>query len=233
MTSHCKRFITTLTLVFPLTLHCQTLPSPWLLVKRLPQHATFTFIEQGQTCHSGQIVTVTDTEIRILPDKQMTPIPIPRSTLIHIRRGGSQWHSDNPNLPLLIVYSGRSSWTDVLAFAPFALQTWAHVRMEVVITGGRRRKGDLSGVTSNEVSLRDAVGTDTTFPKADLSRIDYLRLRPLRDNQEFDWDELAPLRIFDPPLYSRMFHINDTMPVRLFDRGIPQDDSPVHCNGAS
>jgi hypothetical protein len=233
MTSYSKLFISTLTVVFPLTLQCQTATNSWLLVRHLPEHATFTFIEQHQTCHSGQIVTVTDTELRILPEKQQTPIAIPRSTLIRIRRGGSQWPSNNPNLPLLIVYSGRSSWTDVLAFAPFALQPWAHVRMQVVTTGGRRRKGDLSGVTSNEVSLRDAAGRDTTFPRADVSLVDYLQLRPLSDSQEFDWEELAPFRIFDPALYFRMFHIDDTVPVRLFDRALPEDDAPVRCNGAN
>ena len=37
------------------------------------------------------------------------------------------------------------------------------------------------------------------------------------------------LRIFDPQLYPRLFHVGDTMHVRLYDYAVSEDNSPVAC----
>lgn len=101
--------------------------------------------------------------------------------------------------------------------------------MSVATTDGKLRKGDLKEVTETEIVLRDPFGKETQISRTKVSRIAYIQTKPLSDQQEFNWEELAMFRIFDPVLYSRMFHAGDTIPVRLYDLILPEDNSPVQC----
>ena len=67
------------------------------------------------------------------------------------------------------------------------------------------------------------------FTKGEVSRVDYVVLKPLSETEEFHWDELAMLRIFDPQLYPRLFHLGDTMPVTLYQAAVAEDNSVVAC----
>ena len=78
--------------------------------------------------------------------------------------------------------------------------------------------------------MTDPFGKEISIPKTEVSRIDYIRDKPLSDKEEFYWEELAMLRIFDPALYPRVFHLGDKMPVRLYESDVPEDNSPVHCS---
>ena len=101
--------------------------------------------------------------------------------------------------------------------------------MSVNTTAGKVRQGRLQQVTGSGIGLADAFGKETLIAKMEVSHVDYTRDRPLSDKQEFYWDELAMLRIFDPVLYPRLFHVGDKMLVRLYDSAVPEDDSPVQC----
>ncbi len=138
---------------------------------------------------------------------------------------------NNPNIPLFTVYSGRSSWEDLLALTPFQSKTHPGftLHMSVFTKDGRFHRALLSQVTDRDITLVDAFGKETVFPKAGISRVDYIRDKPLSDTEEFHWEELAMLRVFDPQLYPRLFHIEDTMRVRLFDSAMPEDNSSVEC----
>ncbi len=100
--------------------------------------------------------------------------------------------------------------------------------MAVTTSDGKLHKGNLKKVTDSEVALGDS-GTEISIPKAEVSRVDYVREKPLSDAGEYSWSELAMLKVFDPELYPRLFHLGDTMLVRLYDRSIPEDNSPVRC----
>jgi hypothetical protein len=184
------------------------------------------------TCHYGQIKTITDQSVLIRTDR--SDVTIEESNLIRVRLGfsGRSVPPDNPYLVLATVYSGRSSWSDLIGFMPF--QSKSHpgftVRMSVTTTGGKLHRGSLGQVTGSEISLTDPFGKEISIPKTEVSRIDYIRDKPLSDKEEFYWEELAMLRIFDPALYPRVFHLGDKMPVRLYESDVPEDNSPVHCS---
>jgi hypothetical protein len=129
-----------------------------------------------------------------------------------------------------MMYSGRSSWSDVLEFMPLLRRNPAlDIHISVVTISGKSWKGALKEATDAAISVRDSFGKETQVPKSAVSRVDYIQSKPLSDNQEFDWEELAMLRIFDPALYPRLFHAGDTVRIRLYDRALTQDDSHLEC----
>lgn len=214
-------------LVSPFSAHSAASKDPWQSVVQLPHHASFMYLERDRTCHFGQIKEVTDKSVTVHTDK--SDVTITRSNLLRIQRG-------RPNIPnspyqaLTVVYSGRSSWADIVGFMLFLSKNPSfEVHMSVATSNGTLRKGDLKDVTETEIILHDSFGKETHIPRTKISRVDYIQAKPLSDNQEFYWEELAPLKIFDPVLYPRMFRLGNTFPVRLYDSAAPEDDSLVQC----
>jgi hypothetical protein len=167
---------------------------------------------------------VTDQTITVNTGKSKETLQ--RSSLLYVQRG----HYADPYAPLAVMYSGRSSWADILVFMPLLTKYPSlKLRMTVMTASRKLIKGNLNQITENEIVLRDEFGKETQVPRTEVSRVDYIQSKPLSDKQEFDWEELAVLRIFDPVLYPRLFHAGDTMIVRLYDRASKQDDSPLAC----
>jgi hypothetical protein len=204
---------------------------PWQSLKQMRRGVGFVFVRRDMTCQYGQLKEVTDTSVAIKTDK--ANVVIDRSTLLRVRRGfrGVSVENSNPNMPLFTLYSGRSSWGDLLAFAPF--QSKDHpgsaVHFSLKTTDGRLHQGTLSQVTAGENTLADKFGKPLTLSKGQIVQVDYITEKPLSDTEEFHWSELAALRIFDPPLYPRLFHIGDTMSVTLYQSTITEDNSTVAC----
>jgi len=223
-------------LAFPaliLSANCVGADDPWRSLKELPHNVGFVFLERGMTCQYGQIKAVAAQSVLVRTDR--SDVTVEKLSLIRVRLGfgGQPVPPSSPNLVLATVYSGRSSWADLIEFMPFQSKPGSYssftVRMSVNTTGGKVRQGRLQQVTDSGITLADAFGNETSMTKTEVFRVDYIRNRPLSDKQEFYWDELAMLRIFDPVLYPRLFHLGDTMPVRLYDSALPEDDSPAQC----
>jgi hypothetical protein len=210
---------------------CAAVDDAWQRLKQLRHDVGFVFVQRDQTCPYGQIETLTNKNISIRTDRSQ--VTIEKSSLIRVRLGfgGRSIVSNNPNLPLFTVYSGRSSWRDLLAFAPFQSKTrpGSTLQLSVTTKDGKSHRAYLSQVTDRDLALADAFGKETVFPKTEIARVDYIRDKPLSDTEEFHWEELAMFRIFDPQLYPRLFHIGNTMSVRLYDSAILEDDSAIEC----
>jgi hypothetical protein len=103
------------------------------------------------------------------------------------------------------------------------------VRFSVTTKDGKVHLGILSQVTESEITVADSFGKESTFSKKEISIVAHITDKPLSETEEFHWEELTMLRIFDPQLYPRLFHIGDTMPVRLYDSAVLEDNSPVMC----
>lgn len=193
----------------------------------------FVFVERDMTCEYGQVKAVTDQNVLIRTDR--ADITIEKSNLIRIRLGfgGRSVPPDNPNLGF-----GHGIQRQEFLVRPrrvHALPSQAPIWLDSADVrdhngGGKLHRGSLGQVTDSGISLTDAFGNEISIPKTDVSRIDYIRDKPLSDKEEFYWDELAMLRIFDPVLYPRLFHLGDKMPVRLWDGDVPEDNSPVQCS---
>jgi len=210
---------------------CADRDDPWKGLKHLRQDVGFVFIERDMACQYGQIKALTDQNILIKTDQ--AEVTIAKSSLLRVRLGfgGRAVPHNNPNMPLFTVFSGRSSWEDLLALTPFQSKTHPGftLQLSVFTNDGKFHSAILSQMTNRDITLVDAFGKETVFPKTEISRVDYIRNKPLSETEEFHWEELAVLRVFDPQLYPRLFHIRDKMPVRLYDSAMPEDNSPVEC----
>jgi hypothetical protein len=117
-----RRSIVTFVLAFStliLPAHSAAGDDPWQSLKQLPRIVGFVFVERDMTCEYGQIKAVTDQSVLIRTDR--SDVTIEKSNLIRVRLGfgGRSVPPDNPNLVLATVYSGSSSWSDLIGFMPF------------------------------------------------------------------------------------------------------------------
>ena len=179
----------------------------WQSLKDLPRNAGFVFVKRDMSCQYGQIKAVDAQSVLVRTDR--SDVAFEKSSLIRVRLGfgGRPVPPSSPNLVLATVYSGRSSWADVVGFVPVQSKprTYFTAQMSVNTTGGKLHRGDLAKVTDLGITLADAFGKETSITKAEIFRVNFIRDKPLSDKEEFYWDELAPLRIFDPALYPRLF----------------------------
>jgi hypothetical protein len=210
---------------------CNNENDPWQSLKRLKRGLGYVFIMRDMTCQYGQLKEVTDTSVSVKTDR--ADVVVAKVNLLRVRVGfgGRSVQNSNPNLALFTVYSGRSSWSDLLAFVPFESKEHPASAVHFLMTtkDGVAHRGILSQVTEDEISLADNFGKSSSFPKGQVSRVDYIKEKPLSETEEFHWDELAMLRIFDPQLYPRLFHLGDTIPVTLYQSAIPEDNSMIAC----
>jgi hypothetical protein len=186
---------------------------------------------RDMTCQYGRLREVTDTSVSIKTDQ--SDVVIARANLLRVRLGfgGRSVQNSNPNLPLFTIYSGRSSWSDLLAFAPFESKEHpsAAVHFLLITKDGKAHHGILNQITEEEITFADNFGKLTGFTKEEVSQVDYIAMKPLSETEEFHWNELAMFRIFDLQLYPRLFHVGDTMPGTLYQAAIPEDNSIIAC----
>jgi hypothetical protein len=191
----------------------------------------YVFIGHDLTCQYGELAKVTDTDVLI--ETKQGNVTLRITDLLRIRSGfgGRPVSNDNGNLPLFTLYSGRSSWADVLAFSPFVSKghPYSVVNFSLKTKDGKLHKGFLSNLTPDGITLTDKSGTAATFPKGEVDQVDYIREKPLSDTQEFYWEELGMGIIFDPQLYPRLFHLRDTMSVPLYRAALPESNLAIHC----
>jgi hypothetical protein len=210
---------------------CNNENDPWQSLKQLKRGLGYVFIMRDMTCQYGQLKEVADTSVSIKTDR--ADVVVAKANLLRVRVGfgGRSVQNSNPNLALFTLYSGRSSWGDLLAFVPFESKEHPASAMHFLMTtqDGRAHRGILNQVTEDEIALADSFGKISSFSKRQVSRVDFITEKPLSETEEFHWDELAMLRIFDPQLYPRLFHLGDTMPVTLYQSAIPEDNSMIAC----
>lgn len=205
---------------------------PWQAIRQLNRGVGYVFVKRDMTCQYGQLKKVTGSSVSIKTDR--ADVVIDRSALLRVRWGfgGRSVKDDNPNLPLFILFSGRSSWGDLLAFQPFESKEHPGSTLHFSLTtkDGKSHRGILREVEPEAIVLADSFGTTSTFGKGQIGQVDFITQKPLSDTEEFHWEELAMLRVFDPQLYPRMFHIGDTLAVTLYQSRRTEDDSKIACS---
>lgn len=201
----------------------------WNSVRQLTHRNSFTFLLRDQSCLTGEIKKVTNRAVIVRP-MSAPAVTIREENVSRIILGS--WF-DTPSFPyrsmITIVYSGRSSWSDVMQLgSPVAKLPMRKTPLTVITKTGHTYSGDLRRATDDELSLI-VNGKETAVSKADIARVTLLQLKPLTSAGEYSWDELGPMVVFDPELYPRLFHLGDTMPVRIYDSALPEDNSAITC----
>ncbi|HLY66169.1 MAG TPA: hypothetical protein VKU60_11600, partial [Chloroflexota bacterium] len=62
--------------------------------------------------------------------------------------------------------------------------------------------------------------------KGDVSRLYYIRFKPMTDSAKYAAQEMA---LPDPELWWYMLNLEGKIPVRLYDSSMPEDNEPVKC----
>lgn len=125
-----------------------------------------------------------------------------------------------------IVYSGRSSWSDVRAYNSYPTEA---VKITAKATG-QLYIGKIVALSSTGVTLREAHGT-AKLAKNRIATVSIISYTPLSPGNEY-WAEecfLPPVCLLDVGLWPRVLGYHLRIAVLLYDSLRPEDDSTIVC----
>jgi hypothetical protein len=184
----------------------------WTNLDRINHSNRYKFILDDGTCRELRIRAVKpDSLVVVLSenDSRVVTGKIARPAVIQVR--------DDQ-----ILYSSRSSWGDVQSIRKLYL----HEYIKIALKSGVSIKGEIANSSDSGITLRPAGGSD--IPKETVARIDYIRPKPIPEADQYMARE-TPLVWLDPRLWPYLVNIGVLMDVRLYDAGLPEDNTPLHC----
>jgi hypothetical protein len=122
-----------------------------------------------------------------------------------------------------ILFSGRSSWADVLA---------SHVGprepLMVALKSGRQMEAVPAATSAADLTLKSR-GKQIVVPKIDISRVLYVRYKPVSVNYRWFAQEASIFALLSPKTWQYALKINAMISVLLYDSAMPEEDSLVGC----
>lgn len=186
----------------------------WEAVAKIDRGASLTFVDRTRNCVDGKIKHADNRTLTVLR-RNASETLLERTNVLRISRGG--WAGG-------VVFSGRSSWSDVTRIVGRRF----HPDIAVAMKSGEEYKGKLISASETSLTVENSK-KKTIIDKRDVSTVSYIRPKPLSDSAEYADDELAWMKIFDPQLWPRLLHLQSSMSIRLYDTSLPQDDSSIIC----
>lgn len=207
---------------------CLTLPSnvlgqarpdeQWENLKQITRRRMYTYVDRSLHCGRAKIEQVTEQAVTLKhPDN--TKISIERQDLLRL----GEWALS----PAGIVYSGRSSWSDVKNQRHSAKDSHKRARMRVVTLDGKSHEGQLIEVDDTHLALLDG-DHRRQLTKSDISKVYCLKSKPYSERAEYIVEELPVLWLFDPEVLVHELTFS-RIPVLLYDSSAQQDDSAIAC----
>jgi len=194
-------------LILPISAHPQA-SDP---MNHITHSATLTVLRRDTTCVHGTLKSANASAITLdLPDPRPS-VTIPRPDILRVSDG---------DMPL---YSARSSWYDVEHAHLYPRESFL-----LTLKSGKQITGRPIKTTQDTIILHHAFAT-TSFAKADISSIDYIRTKPTSNDMQYIDQEAPWLLIFDPEFYYRASGLAGRIKVRLYDASKPEDDEPLNC----
>lgn len=193
---------------------------PWLLLDKITHKRTYTIETRDGQCVWGLITAVT-------PDRLTAKVNSPWGTSDAVMRTFIRHdvlHVGGNVYQVRLYYSGRSSWSDVAAFRAFSRED-----LKVVAKTGETYDVMQPYTVSDDGIAATASGKHVTFSKKDIARIYAVITKPVTDRQGYLLEELGPMIVFDPYFYEYKFHLEQYVPVLLYDARQPEDNSPGPC----
>jgi hypothetical protein len=185
----------------------------WDNLKHVTRHRTYTFLARDLHCVGGEIVSVTADSVTLkLPEGEVTKLE--RVDVLSVS-----------GYPSYIIYSGRSSWSDVLAhrFYPTeGTRIWTKV--------GNEYNGKILSASDSDIAI-GATDKSIKITKGDVSSVDIISYTPLSDHDEWWAEECSflPICLLNTHLWPRTLGIGRRMRVRLYDSSLPEDNRSVTC----
>jgi hypothetical protein len=180
----------------------------WLNLKRSTHDRSYAFLFRDSHCVRGRLIRVSEDAavLRIEPGGERV---IKRSQVL----GVADYNHYFPD-HFALVFSGRSSWSDVQDVNP----NWSEY-LSVIAKHGPQQRWSNPTVSDNSIS-----GEGRAIAKADVRLVYYYRFKPLTEAEEFM--ELERVDLFAPRLW---FHgaMLGKIAVLLYNSEVPEDNSPT------
>jgi len=185
----------------------------WENLKHVPWQRSYTFLARDLHCVTGEIVSVSADSVTLkLPKGEVTKMD--RTDVLRVS-----------GRPSYIIYSGRSSWSDVVGRRPYSTEG-ARIRTK----DGKTHSGMFLGASDSDITVGQANGS-INIAKADVSTFDIVSYTPLSDKDEY-WAEecgVLPICLLNVRLWPRSLGIGLRMHIRLYDSSLPEDNRPIAC----
>ena len=187
----------------------------WNSLKNLSSQASFAYrIEGRETCLYGKLRRVTSQSITIHIDRKEEQV-VPRGDLQRV------WDGPERND---FIYTKYSSWEDVKSLTA-SMNKNEFVR--VIDTHGVKREGRVSKVSDSQIVL-EKDGKESTVLKPDTAVVEYVRLKPVGDDANYEARHGLFLR---PETWPYALGIPPKMTVRLYDSSVPETlQPPANCS---
>jgi hypothetical protein len=187
----------------------------WNVVAKLTRKTTYTFVDRNHSCVSGKIRQLDDRAVTIIR-RSAPEITMERTSLLRITWGG--WAGG-------VIFSGRSSWSDVIRIVGRSFQP----QIAVVMKSGTEHRGKLLSASNVALTLENW-RKKININKDEVSSVSYIRPAPLSESAAYADDELAWMKVFDPQLWPRLLHLQSPLSVVLYDASVLEDNSSIVCN---
>ncbi|MGB8494552.1 MAG: hypothetical protein WCE53_09155 [Candidatus Acidiferrum sp.] len=182
----------------------------WENLRHVTRRRNYTVVDRQSKCAVGRILSVTDHSVT-LRTSQTATITVERANVLRV--------SDGPHTNDM-VYSARSSWSDVQSIPKNSRET-----ARVVTKDGKEHEGKI--LEASEIHLILLLsGKRVELAKDDISRVEYVRYKPLSESGQFAAQEMY---FVDPELWPYFLNIGVKMSVRLYDVSMPESNAPIHC----
>jgi hypothetical protein len=187
----------------------------WNTFRQVKHRANYIFVTRDRNCIGGKIKHMDDSAVAIT-QSTASDIVIQQPDLLRITYGA--W---GPG----VIFSRRSSWSDIVSIVG------KHFQPEIVVVtaSGQEHKGKLVRASDKSMILKSS-GKTVNIVKDEVSRVSYIRPKPLSESAAYADDELAWMKVFDPQLWPHLLHLESPLSVRLYDSSLPEDSSAIVCN---
>jgi hypothetical protein len=169
------------------------------------------FVTRGNVCETGQIVRIDQTSVEIR-NLQKQSMRLKLSDLVMI---GENLDSHN------LVYSGESSWDDVLNSRPAP-----HKETLLIETkAGKSYRVDPMKVTDQQIEFK-GLHDNEVLTKSEIATVDYLRMAPISDDTEYLIQETV---LIAPSVWWAYLGLGRRINVRLYDASLPERETKRVC----
>jgi hypothetical protein len=191
----------------------------WENLKQITRRRTYLYIDRGLHCGNAKIDQVTEQAVT-LKRSDNTKITIERQDLLRLGEWGLS--------AVGIIYSGRSSWSDVRNKPHSSKDPQKSARLRVVTLDGKSHEGQLIEVDDTHLALVEA-DNRTQLERIDISKVYHLRFKPYSDRAEYVAEELPLIWALDPEVLKYALDFA-RIPVLLYDSSVAQDESAIECS---
>lgn len=183
----------------------------WMQLGAVDRSNVYTVVLRDRTCDQGLILKLDQSSV-VIEGRSST---ISRDRVLRVGEG-TDLHE--------ILFSGRSSWADALACT-----VGPRERLRILLKSGQHLDVIPTGQSASELGYKSG-GKDVAVQKSDVSKVLYVRYKPLSANYRYVAQEAPLLALFSPKTWQYGLKIDATMSVLLYDSSTPEDDSPVTCS---